>query len=137
MNKFLGIAVIIMALAIAVVPAFTDCQSQGMSLTTTTGKLVPMKCHWTGIAEIGIAVPLLTMGVLLTTNRRRSNLGNLGIIGIVLGGMVIAYPNGLIGVCATPTMLCHTIMKPALTILGSFTILGSIGILVLNRKAKD
>lgn len=55
----------------------------------------------------------------------------MGILGIVLGGLAIAFPNGLIGVCTTPTMLCHTIMKPTLTALGSLAIVGSIGAMVL------
>ena len=56
MNKAMGIGLILMALVIAIVPVFTDCQSQGRSLTTQDGKSVPMKCHWTGIAEIGVAL---------------------------------------------------------------------------------
>lgn len=137
MNKFFGIAIIALALAIAIVPAFTDCQSQGKSLTTTTGKTVPMKCHWTGIAEIGVAVPLLTVGAMMTANRRKNNIMTMGILGIVLGGLAIAFPNGLIGVCATPTMLCHTVMRPTLTVLGSLAIVGSLGAMVLSRKTKD
>jgi hypothetical protein len=137
MNKFLGIALIVLALAIAVVPAFTDCQSQGKSLTTSTGKTVPMKCHWTGIAEIGVAVPLLTVGAAMTVNRRKTSLMTLGAVGIVLGGMAVAFPNGLIGVCATPTMVCHTVMKPALTVFGSLAVVGSVGLMLITRKAKD
>ena len=137
MNKFFGIAIIALALAIAIIPAFTDCQSQGKTLTTTTGKTVPMKCHWTGIAEIGVAVPLLTVGAMMTANRRKNNIMTMGILGIVLGGLAIAFPNGLIGVCATPTMLCHTVMKPTLTVLGSLAIVGSLGVMVVFRKTKD
>ena len=137
MNKFFGIALIVVALAIAIVPAFTDCQSQGKSLTTTTGKTIPMKCHWTGIAEIGVAVPLLTVGAVMTANRRKQNMMTMGILGIVLGAMAIAFPNGLIGVCTTPTMICHTVMKPALTAFGSLAIVGSLGAIVLSRKATE
>ncbi|MDD5289416.1 MAG: DUF4418 family protein, partial [Dehalococcoidales bacterium] len=95
------------------------------------------KCHWNGIAEIGVAVPLVTVGAMMTFNRRKNSLMTLGVLGIVLGGMAVAFPNGLIGVCATPTMLCHTVMKPTLTALGSLAIAGSLGIMILNRKAKD
>ena len=135
-HRFFGIALLVLALAIAVVPAFTDCQSQGKSLTTTNGKTVPMKCHWTGIAEIGVAVPLITVGVMMTANRRRDNLRNLGVIGVILGAMAISFPAGLIGVCATPTMVCHTLMRPALIILGSLAIVGSIGAIVLTKKVQ-
>ena len=137
MNKFFGITLVVLALAIAIVPAFTDCQSQGKSLTTTTGNTVPMKCHWTGIAEIGVAVPLVAVGAMMTLNRRKNNLMTLGVLGKVLGGMAIAFPNGLIGVCTMPTMICHAVMKPALTVFGSLAIVGSLGAIVLTRKTVD
>ena len=137
MNKFLGIALIVIALAIAIVPFFTDCQSQGKTLTTDTGKTVPMKCHWTGIAEIGVAVPLLAVGAIMTASRRKGDLRNLGILGIILGAMAIAFPAGLIGVCQTPTMLCHSAMQTSLIVLGSLAIVGSIVAVVLSRKTNE
>jgi hypothetical protein len=137
MNKLFGITLVVLALALAIVPVFTDCQSQGKSLTTTAGKAVPMKCHWTGVAEIGVAIPLLAVGAMMTLNRRKNNLMTMGVLGIVLGGVAIAFPNGLIGVCATPTMVCHTIMQPALTVFGSLAVVGSIGAVVLGQKTKD
>lgn len=137
MNRFLGIALVVLAVAIATVPAFTDCQSQGKSLTTSTGKSIPMKCHWTGIAEIGIAVPMLGIGVMAAASRRKENLRNMGIMGLILGAFVIAMPAGLIGVCQTPTMICHTVMKPALIGLGSLAIVGSIGMMAFSRKAGE
>ena len=118
MHKFFGIVLIVLALAIAVVPVFTDCQSQGKVLTLTTGKTVPMKCHWTGVAEIGVAVPLLAVGTMMTISRRRDNFRILGIMGAVLGALAISFPAGLIGVCQTPTMICHTVMRPAALGLG-------------------
>ena len=137
MTKFLGIALIVFALGIAIIPTFTDCQSQGKALTTDTGKTIPMKCHWTGIAEIGVAVPLIAVGAMMTANRRKDDLRNLGILGIMLGGLAIAFPAGLIGVCQTPTMICATAMKPALIALGSLAIVGSAVAIVLSRKISD
>ncbi len=134
MHRFFGAALAVLAIAIAVVPAFTDCQSQGKSLTTSTGKTVPMKCHWTGVAEIGVAVPLFVVGGLMATNRRRDNIRNFGIMGIVLGALVIAFPTRLIGVCQTPTMLCHTVMSPTLITLGSISIVGSVAAIIFRPK---
>ena len=137
MNKFFGIALVVIALAVAVVPAFTDCQSQGKALTTSTGKEIPMKCHWTGIAEIGVAVPMLGIGVMSVASRRKETLRNMGILGVIVGAFVIALPTSLIGVCQTPTMLCHTVMKPALISLGSLAVAGSIGMMLISRKASE
>jgi hypothetical protein len=103
LNKFFGIFLIVLALAIAIVPFFTDCQSQGQALTTSAGKTVPMKCHWTGIAEIGVAIPLLGVGIMMTLSRRKESVRYLSVIGMILGGLAIAFPSGLIGYCQTPT----------------------------------
>ena len=125
MNKIFGIVFIFLALAIAIVPTFTDCQSQGKSLALTSGKTVPMKCHWTGVAEIVTGVPLVAVGVMMAVTRKRTNLFSLGVMGVVLGIMAILLPTSLIGVCQTPTMTCHTVMRPALMVLGSVVIAGS------------
>ena len=137
MNKVLGIIIMALAIAIAVIPVFSDCQSQGKYLTTSTGAQVSMKCHWTGVAEIAVGVPLLALGALIAVSRRKSNLFQLGIMGIILGVFVILLPNKLIGVCSTPTMICHTFMNPSLTILGSLAIIISLITLLLARKLKD
>jgi len=137
MNKVLGIVLIVLALGITIVPAFTDCQSQGKSLTLADGKTVPMKCHWTGIAEIATGVPLMAVGVMMVASRRKGNLLTLGIIGSVLGVFAILLPTILIGVCQSNMMLCNSVMKPTLIILGSLTIVCSMWAIVLSRKAKD
>ena len=69
MNKTMGILIIALALVIAIVPIFTDCLANGKSLTTADGRSVPMKCHWTAIAEIGLAVPLALIGVFNFTSK--------------------------------------------------------------------
>ncbi len=136
MTKVLGIALIVFALGIAIIPTFTDCQSQGKDLTTDTGKTIPMKCHWTGIAEIAVGVPLLAVGAMMTATRRKDNLLNLGIVGIILGVFAILLPTKLIGVCQS-SMLCHTAMQPALIVLGSLVTVGSVISIVLSRKASN
>jgi hypothetical protein len=136
MSKYLGIFIIVMALAIAIVPHYTDCQSQGKAITLANGSTIPMKCHWTGVAEIATGAPLAVVGAMMIPTRRKGNLMALGVMGIVLGAFAVMLPNNLIGVCQT-SMPCHTVMKPSLMVLGSLAIVGSMGALVLSRKAKD
>jgi hypothetical protein len=136
MNKFLGITLVILALAIAIIPTFTDCQSQGKSITLANGKTIPMKCHWTGVAEIATAVPLIGVGVMMIPSRRKSNLMSLGIMGSLLGIMAVLLPNKLIGVCSS-SMVCNTVMQPSLTALGALAIVGGLGAVVLSRRLKE
>ena len=115
----------LLAVALIAVPRFTDCESQGKAIETAKGEMVPMNCHWSGIAEIGVAIPMYIVGAVMTTSRRRKTLAFLSLLGIVLGGLAIAFPTKLIGVCPDPTMICSTLMKPALILLGGGAIVAS------------
>ena len=137
MLKIIGLVVVVLAVALVVVPMFTDCQSQGKQITLANGKQISMKCHWTGVAEIGVAVPLFLVGIMMVVSRRRSNLVMPSILGITLGGLAMAFPGGLIGVCQTPTMTCVTAMKPALLSLGGMAAVLSLVGLVLSVKTKE
>jgi hypothetical protein len=134
--KIIASIMIIMALVVGLVPQFTDCASQGRALTLQNGKTVPMKCHWTGQAEIAIAGPLLIVGALMAFNRRKDVLRSLSILGIVLGVFVVLLPTALIGVCANPEMLCNSVMKPTLIFGGTLTSLGSMVGLALTMKGE-
>lgn len=124
MYRIIGITLMLIAIALVAIPRFTDCESQGKTFELAGGGTVPMKCHWSGIAEIGVAVPMYIVGAIMTTSRSRKVLSILGILGILLGGLAIAFPTRLIGVCQDPTMVCSTVMKPALSLLGS----GAVGL---------
>ncbi len=130
MKKVLGVALVLFALVIGIVPLFTDCLSQGRSLTTTTNMKVPMKCHWTAIAEAASAVPLGLAGILSIFNKRKESLISNSVLGIVLGGLSVAFPTVLIGVCANNAMLCNMIMKPTLIASGTLAVIACAVVLV-------
>lgn len=135
MYKFLGIALLVFALATAIIPQFTDCQSQGKAISLPDGRTIPMKCHWTARAEIAVAVPLLAVGALMIVSRRKGSSRDLSIMGGVLGILVVLLPSSLIGVCQSQ-MLCNTVMKPALLALGSLVIITSLVGLVATLKKR-
>jgi len=133
MPRVLGITLLIMALIIGIVPQFTTCESQGKAITLANGTTVPMKCKWTAQAELGASLPLLAVGTLVITNRRKESRRNLSILGISLGILVLLIPTILIGVCQT-LMVCHTIMKPVLlTAGGVVTAVSLVGLLTSRR----
>jgi hypothetical protein len=137
MKKVLGFVLIALALVIGIVPVFTDCLSQGKALTTTSGMSVPMKCHWTSIAEMGLAVPLGLIGILSITSKRKETFRALGGTGGVLGVMALLFPTVLIGVCSNPMMYCNMIEKPTLLAGGSLIVITSLVILGTSLKKDE
>jgi hypothetical protein len=134
MKKVLNISLIALALVIAIVPLFTDCQSQGRALTLQNGSQVPMKCHWTAIAEIGVGTMLGLTGLLMLRSKQKETNVSLGILGMASGALAILFPTALIGVCATPTMICNMVMRPTMILAGSLAIAISLGLLYTTRK---
>jgi len=127
--KMNGALMIVLALLIGIVPQFADCLSQGSQLTLENGRQIPMKCHWTARAEMGLALPLLATGILLVVFRRRDAQRILSLIGALLGVTAILLPTTLIGVCANPSMLCKSFMQPFLILTGSLVIVvGLLGV---------
>ena len=126
MKKLMSVVIIAFALVIGIVPLFTDCLSQGRSLKTTTGMSVPMKCHWTALAEIGIAIPLGLVGFFNMTSKRKETLNTLSAFGVTLGALAILFPTVLIGVCANSMMMCRMIELPVLIFSGIVVIAASL-----------
>lgn len=133
--KAIAVILMVSALAIAVVPMFTDCESQGRGIELPNGMIIPMRCHWTGEAEIAVAVPLFLAGGLLFFSKRRESQRALSILGIALGAFAILLPTVLIGVCANDSMLCNSLMRPTLIFTGTIAIAASI--IGLARVAKE
>jgi hypothetical protein len=128
---------ILMGILIAIVPQFTNCGSEGKEIALPNGKTVPMKCFWTGRSELIPGIILLALGVMMLIARHRESRLLLSIAALVAGIFVILMPTFIIGTCATPTMVCNTLMKPIVLVLGALAILASIGGLVLSIKEKE
>ena len=135
--KIAAALVIVLALVIGLVPQFTDCQSQGRALALQNGKTVPMKCHWTAIAEIGMAVPLLGVGAVTAVSKRKESRRIIAGFGALLGFFVILLPTALIGVCASADMLCNSVMKPTLILSGILIMAISAATLIMSERQTE
>ena len=91
-----------------------------------------MKCHWTGIAEAALALPLLGAGVAMILSRRKETHRSLATVSGLLGVTAILLPTVMIGVCSNPDMLCNMVMRPLL-IVGGLLATG-VSALVLFRE---
>jgi hypothetical protein len=89
MFKVLAALIVVLALVIGIVPLFTDCQSQGRAIALANGSTVPMKCHWTGQAALGMAIPLVGLGSVTAFSWRKETRRVLSVLGILLGAVVI------------------------------------------------
>jgi len=132
--KLAGIVIVVLALVVGIVPQFTDCLSQGKSLALANGNAVPMKCHWTAMAALGMAVPLLALGGVMAFSRRKETQRALSMLGVAMGAVVALLPTALIGVCANGMMLCNNTMQPTLIFSGVLIGATSLVTLVLARK---
>lgn len=137
MKKSMGFILIGLALIIGIVPLFTDCLSQGRMLTTDTGKTVPMKCHWSAIAEIAPAVGLGLVGVFNVFSKKKETYRTINLLGIALGALVIAFPTFLIGVCASNMMICNMIMRPTLLAGGTLSIVTCAVLLLTTARMSE
>ena len=136
--RIAALAIVALAILIGVVPYFTDCEAHGRHMTMANGMEVPMKCHWTGLAELAMAAPLVVVGALMTTSKRRESLRNGGLIAAAVGLFVILLPSTIIGVCSNPEMTCNTIMKPALILMGVLVMaVGLGGVAYVMRKKNE
>jgi len=138
MFKVLAAIVVVLALVIGAVGQFTDCQSQGKSIALANGKTTPMKCHWTGQAALGTALPLLGLGSVTAFTKRKESRRIIAVFGTLLGAFVILLPTQLIGVCSNPDMLCNSVMKPTLILSGALVIgISLVGLVISERKPEQ
>jgi hypothetical protein len=135
--KIIGAVLIVLSLVVAFAPIFTDCQSQGRAIVLENGKTIPMKCHWSGVAELVVAVPLLVLGILFLVNNNKLVIRSLSILGIVLGILIFLIPITLIGVCASAEMLCNSVMRPILILCGILVVVASSVGLWLSFNKQD
>jgi hypothetical protein len=135
--KIIGMLVMALALLIAVVPAFYNCQHDGKALTLANGMKVPMKCFWTAMAAIATAAPLFGIGLLQMFSRQKETQRVLGVLGGTLGIMAITLPTVLIGVCMHPDASCNLIMKPALIFMGVVTLGLGVASMLMPQKATE
>lgn len=119
-HTFINLLIVLVLLAIPYI--FPICTEM---IETAIGGKVPMKCHWSMLAELALSLPLFIMVIIqfFLQNPATRQL-SAGFI-LPLGMMVILIPQKFfIGVCKA-SMPCNT-SKIAWAILGSLLILNAL-----------
>ena len=139
-----GAILIILGLIVAIAPwtfapvceVHTAENPNGLWIVTSSGKLMPMPCGYTARAEIGVGALLVILGGLAALFLTAGNKLVMGIMGISVGGLVIALPTVLTGMCAMSSHPCRTTTEPVLILLGVVVIIVSLVVILYKPKVK-
>ena len=88
-----------------------------------------MKCHWMGMAELGVGALVALLGVLMFLQKDRGVRKGLAQALIGISVLAAALPGGLIGGCKNLQMPCQTISIPVLYVLSAGLFLSSLLVL--------
>ena len=77
----------------------------GKMLELTSGKQVPMKCHWAGQAAIAVSVIIVAAAVMALLAKKEYK--GLMVVNAVAAVVLFLVFTSLIGVCASETMRCN------------------------------
>ena len=78
----------------------------GKMLELTTGRTVPMKCHWAGQAAIAVSIIILAAAIMAFLAKKEYK--GLMVVNAVAGILLFLVFTSLIGVCASAEMRCQT-----------------------------
>ena len=94
---------------------------------------MPMACHYTAQAELGIGVVIALLGIiaLFCSPKIRTGLN----IAVALNALLsLAVPTVLIGVCKGAMMHCHMVTRPTLIVIGILALLFAVVAIYLDSK---
>lgn len=101
-------------------------------LELTSGKMVHMRCHYTGQGEVFLGITIVLVSLIYLFSRTLSAQKSLGGVLMILGLIVIILPTNLgIGVCMSP-MECHT-TATVLYVLGGLIIINGLAAVFQER----
>jgi hypothetical protein len=123
--RALGAVEILIAVAAVLVPwlVFPPCESHG-------------SCHYSFVAEIGIAAIVAVTGVTTAVSRGMEAPRMLSAVSAVCGVFMILFPSTLIGVCGSPMMACRYGALPVWNLLGGLLVIVSIAVF-FSAKEED
>lgn len=105
----------------------TSCE--GM-IETAKGMEVPMKCHWTDVALLYLAVATIVVGI---ANIIKNSKSTLELIGMGVLSIAITMNNVGVGVCKMEGMACHSMKTFAIVIGVVFIVLGILQMFIKNE----
>ncbi len=126
--KFLAVLLLVLGVLIALTPRyiFPVCEYKGMRIMTQGGGYVPMRCFYTGQAELGLGLLIVLLSAFLLLSTQRETQIYLSLSLAAAFSLSLLLPTVLIGICRSPTMPCRVGTWPALLLEGSVGIILSL-----------
>ncbi len=129
-----GSIIIVAAVAAAAIALAFNCAADGKDIVLANGRHIPMKCYWTAMAEVGLMLPTVALGIAMFFSKTIESNRNLSIIGVALAAVMMLLPTALIGVCSDMTANCSLVMRPTLLFLG--TVIGAVSLYTLYSSTR-
>jgi hypothetical protein len=124
---FVGCIIIAAGILISLTPVVIFPVCSNFIRTMGGGGGVPMKCFWSGRAEIGVGILISMGGLFLLLCAPVSARIGISLMLALTAIFSIAIPTVLIGGCEMPSMPCRIATFPALILLGVFVCGVSLG----------
>ncbi|MDH4139901.1 MAG: DUF4418 family protein [Coriobacteriia bacterium] len=134
--RSLGIGLVLIAVLVALVPAYNNCTYDQNFIQLPLGGQINMTCYWTSRAAIVIAIPLGLVGLMLALSRGKETRRSLSVLGGVLSALTIMLPTVFFGVCGMNSS-CSIVMRPSLIALGGLGVVAAIAAFVLAGRPSE
>lgn len=123
-TKLAAAILLVLGVLVILTPTTLFPACHGLIERADGGAGMPMRCHWTGLAEIGVGILIACAGLLNLLKKT----GGPGVfaMGAACGVVGFLLPTKLIGICMMPTMACRSGMAPALYVLMALVLLVSL-----------
>lgn len=127
-----GIILLLAGLVLAVLPFYLlpVCSD---TVTTIFGDQMPMKCHWTARAVLGVGILIAAGGLSFCLSGHARTRAGIAWMTALSGLLAVAIPVRLIGVCPSEAMPCRMGTYPGVIVAGALVF--AVGLFAAWRES--
>ncbi len=96
-----------------------------------------MVCHWAEQAVFGLGLVLFFLSSVMFAFKDGKTKSGMILAMEAIAALAAILPNHLINLCMMTDMRCHSVMKPAVLILGILIMIVGVIAIIIHRKEND